>query len=77
MFSKTNGMRDIIWTVIGIWLLWRIIDAFRSFSSPARKVRNNPVNNQSSAESHSQNTHAKKGELKPDAGEYIDYEEIK
>ena len=70
-------MRDIIWTVIGIWLLWRIIDAFRSFSSSSRKAQNNPLNNQNSTESQSHNPQPKKGELKSDAGEYVDYEEIK
>jgi hypothetical protein len=74
-------MRDIIWTIIGLWLLWRIIDAFRSFSSSSKKVRNSSTNNQNynqnAGHSDSQSAQPKKGELKSDAGEYVDYEEIK
>lgn len=71
-------MRDIIWTIIGIWLLWRIIDAFRSYSSAAKKVRNHQSNHhQNTDHYHTQNPPPKKGELKSDAGEYVDYEDVK
>ncbi len=71
-------MRDIIWTIIGIWLLWRIIDAFRSYSSAAKKVQNDRSNHHhNTSQHHTQNPPPKKGELKSDAGEYVDYEDVK
>ena len=73
-------MRDIIWTIIGIWILWKIIDAFRSYSSSRNtsNYRNQQRDNyQDNTQNTSQKPPQKKGELKPDAGEYVDYEEIK
>ena len=73
-------MRDIIWTVIIIWVIWRIISAFRTVSSASRRVQNNDRNQQNYGNDTYQtkeNAHPKKGELKSDAGEYVDYEEVK
>ncbi len=73
-------MRDIIWTVIIIWVILKIIGAFRSVNSAQKKAQQNSGHSQA----HTQNTdqthtssQPKKGELKSGAGEYIDYEEIK
>ncbi len=70
-------MRDIIWTIIGVWVIWRIISAFSSFSSASRKAQNINTDNQNSTQYDNQTPQPKKGELKPDAGEYVDYEEVK
>ena len=73
-------MRDIIWTVIIIWVVVKIIGAFRSVSSASKKAQQNSGHSQDYTQNTDQ-THTsaqpKKGELKSDAGEYIDYEEIK
>lgn len=75
-------MRDIIWTVIAIWIVWKIYDAFKSMSKP--KV-------QTQGFSRNQNAYQQKkeGEIKidknvnlkshfnPNDGEYVDYEEVK
>lgn len=74
-------MRDLIWTIIGVWVIWKIIDAFRNLS--ASRNNQNYSGNDSSGYRNSSSTQSegsvapKKGELKPDAGEYVDYEEIK
>ena len=70
-------MRDIIWTIIGVWVIWRIISAFSSFSSASRKSQETNSNNQNSTQYNDQTPQPKKGELKPDAGEYVDYEDVK
>ena len=73
-------MRDIIWTVIIIWVIWRLIAAFRTFSSVSGRVQNNDGNQQNYQNNTSQDkesTQPKKGELKSDAGEYVDYEDVK
>lgn len=71
-------MRDIIWTIIILWVVWRVIDAFRTFGSAAKKTQASSSNyqNTTSNETNFQSS-PKKGELKPDAGEYVDYEEVK
>lgn len=75
-------MRDIIWTVIAIWIVWKIYDAFKSISKPKAQTQGFNRN---------QNTyqHQKEGEIKidkninlkshfnPNDGEYVDYEEVK
>lgn len=69
-------MRDLIWTVIVIWLVWKIYDMFKRIP---KKVNNNTSNTK----------HRKEGEVKvetarkqknffdKDDGEYVDYEEVK
>ncbi len=70
-------MRDIIWTIIILWVVWRVVDAFKKINSSAKKVRSGSTNQQNfNSESNFQSS-PKKGELKPDAGEYVDYEEVK
>ena len=69
-------MRDIIWTIIILWVIFRIIGAFRNYSSTSTKHTAQNHQNDTNHNTTSQ-TQPKKGELKPDAGEYIDYEEIK
>lgn len=73
-------MRDLIWTIIGIWVVWKIIDAFRSLSASRNNQNYTQRDSQtysSTAENNTGTSPPKKGELKPDAGEYVDYEEIK
>ncbi len=72
-------MRDIIWTIIIIWAIWKIMDALRFFSTASKKT-SGPENVRSYTQNDPQNTSnptPKKGELKADAGEYVDFEEIK
>lgn len=73
-------MRDIIWTIIVIWVVWKLVDAFRTISA-SKKTSGSTVNsngyNQQYNTSGSSASKPKKGELKSDAGEYVDYEEVK
>lgn len=69
-------MRDIIWTIIAIWIIWKVYDMFKSMS----KIKTQPIN---------RNNQRKEGEIKidknvklkthfnPNDAEYVDYEEIK
>lgn len=77
-------MRDIIWTIIIVWVVWKLIDAFRTISS-SRNAQGSSVNNANYNQNYNSNSNTtsnasakpKKGELKSDAGEYVDYEEVK
>lgn len=77
-------MRDIIWTVILIWVVYKIYETFKSVS------RNRTQNQSHHSNQNSYYTNRKEGEVKvdntipkqkshfrPEDGEYVDYEEIK
>lgn len=79
-------MRDIIWTVILIWLIYKIVGIFRSFNTSktaAYSYETQQQQNNASSDSSKTNQHSSdevKSALKKHAnndGEYIDYEEIK
>lgn len=71
-------MRDIVWTIIVIWITWKIYDLFKSMS----KTKTQPI---------TQNNYkqGKEGAVRIEEyvkhktyfnssdGEYVDYEEIK
>jgi len=78
-------VRDIIWTVIIVWIVWKIYDAFKSVSKP--KMQQQGYNNQQQYHNYNarkegevkvENSQPKhKPHFKDDDGEYVDYEEIK
>jgi hypothetical protein len=78
-------VRDIIWTVIVLWVIWKIYDAFKSVSKP--KTQTHGYNSQQNNNYHNQkkegevkidpNAPKQKSHFKPEDGEYVDYEEVK
>ncbi len=78
-------MRDIIWTVILIWLVYKIVGIFRNFNTGKTAAYSYETQQQNTASSTQtgSNQHSVdeiKSALKKHAnndGEYIDYEEIK
>lgn len=69
-------MRDIVWTIIAIWIIWKIYDMFKSMS----KIKTQPItrNNQSNEGEIKIDKNVKlKSHFNPDDAEYVDYEEIK
>lgn len=74
-------MRDIIWTVIIVWIVWKIYDSFKAVSKPNTQ-RVNTNQQQSRSQNHDKTTVNSFGEnnkshLDPNIGEYVDYEEVK
>lgn len=75
-------MRDVIWTVIILWVVWKIYDAFKNVSKARTQT-------QGFDSAHTNSYKSKEGEVrvdvsskpkthfKPGDGEYVDYEEIK
>lgn len=75
-------MRDIVWTVIVIWVVWKIYDAFKNVS----KIK---TQNQGFNKNQNNYHHQKEGEvtidknvnqktyINPNDAEYVDYEEVK
>lgn len=67
-------MRDIFFTILVVWLLWRI---FNSFSSSSKTNYNSRSNSSATFKKEGEVTIEKSGNKKNDDGEYTDYEEIK
>lgn len=70
-------MRDLIWTLIVIWVVYKIVDAFRAVS--AKRSRQNEVNHQQNTGSPAPKKDIQ-GALQKhlnNEGEYVDFEEIK
>lgn len=65
----TTMLRDLIWTLIVIWLVYKITGWFRA--SSAKKQTN------SGPQMHSQNTAPPNKNRFDQEGEYVDFEEMK
>lgn len=79
-------MRDIIWTIIVIWLIYKVVDLFRSASQKkSYAYQQNQTNRQQNTYNNQQQQYQPpkkdvKSALKKSAdndGEYVDFEEIK
>ncbi|MCA0431526.1 MAG: DUF4834 family protein [Bacteroidetes bacterium] len=71
-------MRDIIWTVIIVWLIYKLITIFKSVENNKQKVYSSQNNTSATQNPYKKNSNAnaiKKGVDKE--GDYVDYEEIK
>lgn len=68
-------MKDVFYTLLVVWVMWRIIDSIYSYKSrntvsslpPARKMDETIITNFESA----------KNKVNPTEGEYVEFEEIK
>jgi hypothetical protein len=79
-------MKDIFWTIIVIWLIYKLVDIFRSAGTKkkyAYQQNENYTNTTSNAQSQQSATFTKKDvksalQKRADKeGEYVDFEEIK
>lgn len=76
-------MKDIIWTLIVVWLIYKIIDAFR-ITSAKRGYQKNPHQGQESSYARVYKTSRPEKDIKDavkkhlnNEGEYVDFEEVK
>ena len=77
-------MRDIVWTIIGIWILWKILNAFKTMGTAHK---NSAYKQQDSGDTFSRKKEGEitvnhvndqsKSPIDPKNTEYVDYEEIK
>jgi hypothetical protein len=61
-------MRDLIWTIIVIWLVWKIYSIFKNNMSKSANSNNYQAN-------HNNTTINSKDKFED--AEYVDYEEVK
>lgn len=73
-------MRDVIWTIIVIWVIYKLIDIFRSASQRKSFAHEQTAHNNNER----QQTNTSKKDIRSaihksaeKEGEYIDYEEVK
>ncbi|MBI3520069.1 MAG: DUF4834 family protein [Bacteroidetes bacterium] len=69
-------MRDIIWTVIMIWVVWKVYDTFKSMSKTKPQRANQSRYHQQEGEVKIDRNVNLKSHFNPDDGEYVDYEEV-
>lgn len=76
-------MKDIIWTLIVVWLIYKVVDIFRAASSKRTFTNTSHQNNQDTGPT-VHNTSKPDQDIKNavknhlnNEGEYIDFEEVK
>ncbi len=78
-------MKDIIWTIIIIWAVYKLIDVFRSFSGKSYRENTQTAygsythksEGSVTVEQLKQQPSDKKPRHNPNDGEYVDFEEVK
>lgn len=69
-------MRDVVWTIILVWLVWKIIDTFKS-AGKARASAQSNSNNRREGDVKVDYNGNQKQHYNPKDAEYVDYEEVK
>ncbi|MCK6649875.1 MAG: DUF4834 family protein [Bacteroidia bacterium] len=67
-------MRDVFYTILVIWILWRIIHSVNVYRS--KKASTSASMNQPEVK-HSYSSKVAKQKMADSEGEYVDYEEVK
>lgn len=75
-------MRDIVWTIIVIWVVWKMYDAFKNVSKTKTQNREfdgnqNNFHHQKEGEVKIDKNVTHKTHINPNDAEYVDYEEVK
>lgn len=71
-------MRDIIWTIILIWLIWKVYDMFKGVSkTKTQPIYKNTSQQRKEGEIRIEKNVRQKSHFSENDGEYVDYEEIK
>lgn len=74
-------MRDVIWTIIVIWLIYKVVDLFRGIQAKKTSVQHDHTNQSSQHQTRDNMTNPNlQSAMKKSAdneGEYVDFEEVK
>ena len=77
-------MKDIIWTLIVVWLIYKVINIFRSATTKRVYTNNNDQNYTRQQSTNAHNSSKPEKDIKDavkkhlnNEGEYIDFEEVK
>ncbi len=69
-------MKDVFYTILVVWIIWRIIDGLNTARSRDRKTQSSSNKKVGETTIMYAPPETQKRKL-PDEGEYVDYEEIK
>ncbi|MEO6902215.1 MAG: hypothetical protein ABI315_03580 [Bacteroidia bacterium] len=69
-------MKDVFYTLLVVWVMWRIIDSISSYKS-RNSTSSTTLTGRKMDETTITNLHSVKNKLNPTEGEYVDFEEIK
>lgn len=72
-------MRDVFYTILVIWILWRVLNSINNYrASHGNSVNNPPQNNKRKVgETSVDYIPPIKNKINDDEGEYVDYEDVK
>lgn len=72
-------MRDVFYTVLVIWILWRVFNSISSYRTKQASNVNNPSQNNKRREGETSVDYvpSTKKKISDDEGEYVDYEDLK
>ncbi len=72
-------MRDAFYTILVIWILWKVFNSISSYKTKQRNGSNIPPSNNNRKEGETSINYAPptKKKISDDEGEYVDYEELK
>jgi hypothetical protein len=70
-------MRDAFYTILTVWIIWRIIGAFSTYGNKRGSANNYPENKTEEGKTTIKHTPPTSKKISDDEGEYVDYEEIK
>ena len=68
-------MRDLFYTILVAWIIWRIVSSINAYRS--KQANNAPQNNRKEGETTVDYIPPVKKKISDDEGEYVDYEEMK
>lgn len=74
--KNKDTVRDIVWTVIVVWVVWKIYNAFSSKPNTQKTTSGNSQYRKEGEVKIDKNINSKT-RFNPNDGEYVDYEEIK
>ena len=72
-------MKDIFYTILVIWIVWRVLNSISIYRTKQGKNVNNPPKNNRPKEGETSIDYAPpvKKKISDDEGEYVDYEDVK
>ena len=72
-------MRDVFYTLLVVWIIWRIMNAFSSVKTnrTSNNASGNPSNSSKEGKTSVDYSPPKKKSFGDNEGEYVDFEEVK
>ncbi len=68
-------MRNIVWTIIVVWVVWKIYNAFAS-KAKNQSVESNTSSKRKEGEVKIDKNIDQQSHFRPNDGEFVDYEEV-